>query len=813
METGKVNSQYSGFVIIRLYQEADSFEDAPNTLQSYCAERKLSDLAKLLDSYNIKETRPVVRALPATKIRELEKQAAQSTLPPLNSISAYWKLDIRKLAKKKSEAFLKALNALDEVNLAYLELEATDPAVNAGNDPFNASQNYQDAAPDGIDARWAWTQLNSEGAGVGFVDLEQGWFLNHEDYTSKGPTLLSGDNRDGIGGYVGNHGTAVLGEIVADDNTIGVVGIAPSTTTVNVTSHYDSASNSSGNVADAIVGALPTLQPGDVLLLEIQKGFLPTEVDVADFDAIRLAVALGIVVVEAAGNGGFDLDNYTDGSGDFVLRRGSADFKDSGAIMVGASTSTVPHNRMGFSNFGSRIDCYAWGENVTTAGYGDLDNGGGNNDRTYTSVFNGTSSASPIISGAALILQGLYKANTSDRLTSFEMRELLSNPATGTPQGTDVAGYISVMPDLRAIIETTLAIPRLVTVIPDKGDFGNVCLGEFKDLNLILSNSGNARLKVTNITSSSAEFQLPNVMAYPILIEKGDSIAIPLRLAPTSLGGKSSTVTIFSDNPNGPKKVEVSGTTKAPRLVALIAADGNFGDVCKGSIAEKMMVLNNSGPCPLTITGITSSSPEFLVADIVSFPIIIAAGDSLQVPIQFEPASAGSKSGSITIASDDPKGHKKVSVRGKVPSGKLAVTGSTCIGGVKACCTGERTISICNTGDCKLRVSRVAFKRKSKYWKLVNNPFPATLQPGSCLSVLIRYLAKEKCPKSSELVIKSDDPKTPKMKLDLMAYTVWHDHGCHQENDDCNRGGCEKHALPSCSTQSMDACCWDEDCG
>ena len=812
METGKVNSQYSGFVIIRLSPEASPSDESPETLQSYCAERKLSGLAKLLDSYDIKETRPVVRALPVSKIRELEKQAAQSAAPPVHNLSAYWKIDIRKVAKKKSEAFVKALNALEEVDLAYLELEATDPAVNAGNDPFNASQNYQDAAPDGIDARWAWTQLNSEGAGVGFVDLEQGWFLNHEDYAGKSPTLLSGDNRDGIGGYVGNHGTAVLGEVSADDNTIGVVGIAPSANTVNVTSHWDTASSSSGNVADAIVGALPTLQPGDVLLLEIQKGFLPTEVDVADFDAIRLAVALGIIVVEAAGNGGFDLDNYTDGAGDFVLRRGSIDFKDSGAIMVGASTSTVPHNRMGFSNFGSRIDCYAWGENVTTAGYGDLDNGGGDNNGTYTSVFGGTSSASPIITGAAMILQGLYKANTSDRLTSFEMRELLSNPATGTPQGTDVAGYISVMPNLRAIIETTLEIPRLVTVIPDKGDFGNVCLGTFKDMNLVLSNSGNARLKVTNITSSSGEFQLPSVMAYPIFIEKGDSISIPLRLAPTGLGNKSSTITIFSDNPNGPKKVEVSGTTKAPRLVALIAAKGNFGDVCKESLADKMMVLNNSGPCPLTITSITSSSAEFLVANVLSFPIVIAPGDSLQVPIQFAPTSFGSKSGVITIASDDPGGDKKVTVHGNTPAGELVVTGSTCIGGVKACCTGERTISVCNTGDCKLRVSSVDFKRSSKYWKLVNNPFPATLQPGSCLSVLIRYHAKEKCPKCCELVIKSDDPKTPKKKLDVMAYTVWHDHGCHQECDDCQKGCCDKHTHHSCSAQSMDACCWDEEC-
>ena len=283
METGKVKSQYSGFVIVRLIQEASPSSESPETLQSYCAERKLTGLAKLLNSYDIKETRQLVRALPASKIRELEKQAAQSPLPPLNSMSAYWKLDIRKVAKNKSEEFVKALNAQDEVDFAYLELEATDPAVNAGNDPFNASQNYQDAAPVGIDARWAWTQLNSEGAGVGFVDLEQGWFLNHEDYTSKAPTLLSGDNRDGIGGYVGNHGTAVLGEVSADDNTVGLVGIAPSATTVNVTSHWNTASNSSGNVADAIVGALPTLQPGDVLLLEIQKGFLPTEVDVADF--------------------------------------------------------------------------------------------------------------------------------------------------------------------------------------------------------------------------------------------------------------------------------------------------------------------------------------------------------------------------------------------------------------------------------------------------------------------------------------------------------------------------------------------------
>jgi len=807
METGKVHPpRYSGFIVVRLAQEATPASGSMQSLRSFAAECKLHGMEKLLDLYEIKETRPVIRALAPEKILELEKQAAQTELPPLHSLTSYWKLNVRH-CPEKSEEIVKRFSALDEVEVAYRELEATDPAVNPADDPYNANQNYQDAAPIGIDARWAWTQPNGEGAGVGFVDLEQGWFLNHEDFASKSPTLLYGDNRDGVDGYVGNHGTAVLGEVIADDNTIGVVGIAPSVSSVNVTSHWDTGSNSSGNVADAIAGALPTLQIGDVLLLEIQKGLLPTETDAADFDAIRLAVALGVVVVEAGGNGSFDLDSYTDGGGNFVLNRGNADFRESGAIVVGAALSPLPHNRANFSNFGSRVDCYAWGENVVTAGYGDLDNGGGDNNKTYTSGFNGTSSASPIISGAALIVQGVYKANMGSPLPPLQMRALLSNPATGTAQGGGVPGNIGVMPDLRSIIETIL--PRLVTVIADSGNFGEVCSGAFKDMDLALSNSGGNMLSISNITSSSTEFLVPSVLSYPITIEAGNAIEVPIRFQPDSLGPKAETVTVFSNDPNGPKFVEVSGTAGAPSLVAIIANAGNFGNACIGFFADQMMTLSNSGRCTLTIISITSSSAEFLAPSVLAYPIVIAAGGSLLVPIRFEPASFGPKAGVITIISDDPAGAKMVAISGNAPSGKLTITGSTCIGGVKACCLGERTLSLCNVGDCKLNVTSVAFKRKSRHWKLINNPFPATLVPGSCLSVLIRYKATEKYPKCCELVITSDDPETPVKTLDVIAYTIWSD--CGSKNcEDCRRGCCDKHHDESCSAQSIDACCDDE---
>ncbi|MGD8560089.1 MAG: S8 family peptidase [Gammaproteobacteria bacterium] len=464
--------RYSGSIIVRLSQEVKPAAKKCKTLRDLAKDQHLRGLEKILDEYDLSGSMPLVKSIDVDKILAMEKEATRSQFPPLNSLTSYWRIDAREHSDQVEE-ILQRLNKLYEVDKASLELAASDPLVNPGDDPYNATQDYLDAAPDGIDARWAWTQSNGEGAGIGFVDLEQGWFPGHEDFTSKSPSIVYGDNRDGVGTYKGNHGTAVLGEVAADDNTLGVVGISPSVASVRMTSHYDAATGTTGHVADAILAVIPSMNVGDVLLLEIQRNFLPTETEDADFDAIRLAVALGIIVVEAAGNGNDDLDAYTDVFGDAILNRASPDFRDSGAIMIGACESALPHNRAWFSNYGSRIDCFAWGENVTSCGYGDLDPGTGD-DSTYTATFGGTSSASPIISGAAIIIQGMYEANTSTRLSPTQMRTLLSDPTTGTLQGGGVAGSIGVMPDLQSIINNTLQVVPDVYLRDNLGDTGAV---------------------------------------------------------------------------------------------------------------------------------------------------------------------------------------------------------------------------------------------------------------------------------------------------------------------------------------------------
>jgi kumamolisin len=349
----------------------------------------------------------------------------------------------------------------------------------------------------------------------------------------------------------------------------------------------------------------------------------------------------------------------------------------------------------------------------------------------------------------------------------------------------------------------------LETIIADHGDFGDVCLGSFVDRPLTLNNNGPCALKILHLSAVPADFETPNIASLPLVVAAGVSITLPIRFRPVSLGHKTGTITIVSDDPSSPHHVRVSGTADSPRLVLGIADHGNFGNVCVGSFKDEPLLLNNGGKCTLLVNAIASSSGDFLVPEILSYPIAVAAGASVSLPIRFQPASFGpTPPGTvITVDSNDPHGPKSIHVSGNAPHGKLVVTGSTFFGGVRACCREERVISVCNVGDCKLHVSSVALKRKNRHWKLINNPFPATLHPGSCLAVVIRYKATEKYPRACELVITSDDPTTPVKVLELLASTIWSDCGCRKCCDDCRKGCCEKrHCEPCCCEKCHDDC-------
>jgi photosystem II stability/assembly factor-like uncharacterized protein len=346
------------------------------------------------------------------------------------------------------------------------------------------------------------------------------------------------------------------------------------------------------------------------------------------------------------------------------------------------------------------------------------------------------------------------------------------------------------------------------TVIANGGKFGNACLGSFSEEELTINNTGSCPLSIFNFVSSAPDFATPQVLSYPLIVNPGGSIDVVIRFQPVSFGSKSATITVVSDDPSGPRTVSVSGVAWSPQLDLIMADTGNFGNICVGSFADESLILNNSGKCALSVTNIASSSGEFLVPQVLSYPLVVEAGESLQVPVRFQPTSFGPKSATLTVTSDDPVGPRTIAVSGNAPSGELSVTGSTIFGGIKCGRRPQRTLSICNVGDCNLQVTEVAFKHERRHFRLINNPFPAALRPGSCLDVVIQYRANERVPKPCELVIRSDDPNTPIKCVDVIAFTVWdcceeHRRECCEEHrreccEDRRREGHEEHRRESC---------------
>jgi hypothetical protein len=208
-----------------------------------------------------------------------------------------------------------------------------------------------------------------------------------------------------------------------------------------------------------------------------------------------------------------------------------------------------------------------------------------------------------------------------------------------------------------------------------------------------------------------------------------------------------------------------------------------FGDTCVGSSSTATLNVCNTGSDNLQVTSITSSSPQFAVtAPSSGYPVVISPDFCFPFQATFSPTSAGIKTATFAIASNDPANPSvtvAASGNGTVPD--VRITGSAAFGDVcfSAGTLAEKTISVCNVGKCDLNVTDVLLKKDVLLtedcldFTLVQatNPFPAPVSPDSCENVVIQFTPTSVGPKTCYLAIFTDDPDTPMKKLLVTANT------------------------------------------
>jgi subtilisin-like proprotein convertase family protein len=274
--------------------------------------------------------------------------------------------------------------------------------------------NLIDEDPNNFDV---WEEYTGNGISIGVID--DGFLINHPDLNTNANTVIPNlptYNYNTIGKPLtieDNHGTAVTGIIAAARNGIGTVGVA-----------YNAKVTSFNTISSASLLSTATALSAQVAFDISNNSWGGTapfsdnprydRINRQDLNALRTATAFGrngrgTVIVFAAGNSfeeGIDADLYAISSSRFSIavaavngQGRAADYSSVGpALLVSAFAEGSEPTR------GSDRVNIATTDRLGKTGYNPREDRNPLPDRDYTSEFNGTSAATPQVSGVVALM-------------------------------------------------------------------------------------------------------------------------------------------------------------------------------------------------------------------------------------------------------------------------------------------------------------------------------------------------------------------------------------------------------------------------
>jgi hypothetical protein len=170
---------------------------------------------------------------------------------------------------------------------------------------------------------------------------------------------------------------------------------------------------------------------------------------------------------------------------------------------------------------------------------------------------------------------------------------------------------------------------------------------------------------------------------------------------------------------------------------AVTAPSASFPGVLVGQHATRTVTLTAARD--LTITGLSTTSPEFALDPAPSLPVTLSAGDTLDVPITFTPSGDGPKGATLGVATSAGEATVGLAGTGVLPDPQLTLTPpSVSFGGTSVGSHVTGTATIANTGGAPLTIGSV--DPLSAPFSVADAPAAGTkLGPGEALVVNIHF--------------------------------------------------------------------------
>ena len=152
-------------------------------------------------------------------------------------------------------------------------------------------------------------------------------------------------------------------------------------------------------------------------------------------------------------------------------------------------------------------------------------------------------------------------------------------------------------------------------------NFGEVSVGLVQELTLTLSNSGDADLEISDLSTIRNRPFVPQVDVFPLVIRARESLQVAITFQPQEGNEEVDTLIVRSDDADTPElAVALRGIgVKADLRVGGSGTGIDFGEVRVGETMDTTIVITNSGNAPVVLSGASVDDDTFQV---LSFEIV-----------------------------------------------------------------------------------------------------------------------------------------------------------------------------------------------
>lgn len=184
-----------------------------------------------------------------------------------------------------------------------------------------------------------------------------------------------------------------------------------------------------------------------------------------------------------------------------------------------------------------------------------------------------------------------------------------------------------------------------ITASPSTVSFGQVGLGSISTKPVVLTNDRTWKVTLSQILTTGSAFSM-STTTLPVTLDPGQSVTLEVTFTPQSPGEIGGS--LFVEGPA--LSIPLTGTGASSGQLTLTPALLSFGNVPDGTTQTLPVSIGASG-ASVTISSASSSSAQFVLNG-ASFPLTIAAGQTMSFNVAFSPTGSGSVSGALSFASN-----------------------------------------------------------------------------------------------------------------------------------------------------------------